>query len=104
MADSLLNTLQGMNLSELVQVARVAGLGNLSRDLPKNVLVEAILEDEALPADALEVRRVAIERHIARYKNRLLSQLPGCTGKCTSYGCPDVIVTRCWLGFSRDML
>jgi len=105
----IITTLKQMNRSELVQVARAAGLGNVSRDNTRADLVRLISEDEALPADHLQDRRRAIQAHIAKNKNRLLSQLPGCDGKCTTFGCPDAIVIRCWgdgrtTGFSRDML
>jgi hypothetical protein len=96
--------LSQMNRSELVQVARAAGMGNISRDNSRSDLVRVICEEDGLPEDALQERRRAIQAHIAKHKNRLLSQLPGCDGRCTTYGCPDIIVTRCWAGFSRDML
>ncbi len=104
MADELRTILEQMNRSELVQIARASGLGNVSRDRPTGALVDEILADETRGPDALEPRRVLTEEHIARFRTRLLSQLPGCTGACTTYGCPDLIVTRCWEGFSRDML
>lgn len=104
MPDELRAVLEKMNRSELVQVARMAGLGNVSRDRPISVLVEEILVDETSGPDALEERRRMIEAHIQRHRARLLSQLPGCSGRCTTFGCPDIIVTRCWDGFSRDML
>lgn len=97
-------TLLSMNRSELVQIARVAGLGNLSREHEVGELAAAVLEYIVLPEDALRRERELMERHIERFLKRLLSQLPGCNGKCTSYGCPDIIVQRCWATFSRDML
>jgi len=104
MADELRQTLARMNRSELVQIARLAGLGNVPRDRPAGELVEEIADDEGAGVDALQPRRAAIEAHIKRHRARLLSQLPGCNGCCTTYGCPDLIVMRCWAGFSRDML
>lgn len=104
MADELRAVLEKMNRSELVQIARSAGLGNVSRDRPINDLVKELLADKAKGPDTLEERRRMIEVHIKRHRSRLLSQLPGCTGCCVTYGCPDLIVTRCWDGFSRDML
>lgn len=104
MADELRRTLGRMNRSELVQIARLSGLGNVSRDRPQAELVEEIVTEEVGDVDALQVRREAIEAHIKKHRSRLLSQLPGCNGCCTTYGCPDLVVTRCWAGFSRDML
>jgi hypothetical protein len=108
-ADDIRSMLSQMNRSELVQVARVAGLGNVSRDNNRADLVELILTEEGLPEDRLQERRKAMQAHITKHKNRLLSQLPGCDGKCTTFGCPDLTVMRCWgdgrtTGFSRDML
>jgi hypothetical protein len=109
MADDIRSMLELLNRSELVQVARAAGLGNVSRDSSPAELVELICTEEGLPVDRLQERRRAMQAHIEKHKNRLLSQLPGCTGKCTTFGCPDLIVMRCWgdgrtTGFSRDML
>jgi len=104
MADELRAVLEKMNRSELVQLARSAGLGNVSRDRTVAVLVQELLADEGEGPDALEERRKLLEAHIKRHRSRLLSQLPGCNGQCTTYGCPDLIVTRCWTGFRRDML
>ncbi len=102
--DEIEQMLLRMNRSELVQVARAAGLGNVSRTHAKDDLVQLICDDGGLPEDRLQERRRAIQVHIAKHKNRLLSQLPGCDGCCTTFGCPDLIVMRCWAGFSRDML
>lgn len=94
--------LEGMNTTELVQLAREAGLGNLPRD--RDVLIRALIEDVADETCPLEEKRVALQRHIARDYARLRTQLPGCNGKCVSFGCPDLIVQRCWGGAQRDML
>lgn len=104
MADDLRALLGAMNRSELVQLARSAGLGNVSRDRSVEELVDLVYGDEMTELDKLDMWRHKIEAHIKRFRNRLLSQLPGCDGRCTTYGCPDLIVTRCWEGFSRDML
>ena len=99
--------LEGVNKSELIQMARSAGLGNLGRDLPEREIIEAIVEaasPEEAPSCPLEGRRRKVERHIEKNKRRLLSQLPGCNGRCVTYGCPDVIVVRCWEGFRNDIL
>ena len=108
MADELRKVLGRMNRSELVQIARSAGLGNIARDRPLSELVDDILDDRGEP-DELEKKRDMMQAHIAKHRARLLSQLPGCDGRCTTFGCPDLIVMRCWgdghtRGFSRDML
>jgi len=98
--------LQELNRSELIQMARTAGLGNTGRDCPEVELIDAILRGNS-PKDApscpLEGKRKKIERHIEKNKRRILSQLPGCNGCCTTYGCPDLVVVRCWEGFRRDI-
>lgn len=104
MPDEMRATLESMNRTELVQVARAAGLGNVPREQSVHDLVEAILQDECDGPDALEKRRVAIEAHIKKFRKRLLSQLPGCNGCCTTYGCPDLVVARCWEWARHDML
>jgi hypothetical protein len=106
--------LGGLNTTELVQIARSAGLGNVGQDLEREELIDLIVEGvepedgcdegELIEPDRLERWRRAMERHISKNRKRLLSQLPGCNGKCTEFGCPDLIVTRCWDGFSRDMV
>lgn len=96
--------LRSMNRSELVQIARADGAGNVPRDASTRDLVDVVLTGEGAEPDALDERRDLMEKHITRNRGRLLSQLPGCTGKCVTYGCPDLIVMRCWKAFSRDML
>lgn len=103
------NLFAGVNHSELVQMARGAGLGNISRfmltgDELRDLLFNLAEPEDLAHEDPLEPWRRAMEDHIQRYKRRLLSQLPGCDGTCTTYGCPDLIVTRCWNGFKNDMV
>lgn len=94
--------LAGLNVTELVQLARAAGLGNLPRD--REVLREALLSDCPGPQDALSEKRARMEAHIQKFYARMRTQLPDCTGKCTSFGCPDLIVQRCWAGMRQGML
>ena len=99
--------LSGLNKSELIQMARAAGLGNLGRDLSEDEIIDAILNADG-PEDVqtcpLEGKRAKVERHINKNRRRLLSQLPGCDGTCTTFGCPDLVVVRCWEGFRHDIL
>lgn len=95
--------LAGLNTTELVQLARAAGHGNLPRD--RELLREALLTDDPGDTqDALNEKRVRMEAHIKKYYARMRTQLPDCTGKCTSFGCPDLIVQRCWMGMRKGML
>jgi len=93
-----------MNQTELRQLCRDAGLGNVGADLDRETLIRILEEEEDIPEGPLEKWRILMERHIDQNRRRLLSQLPGCDGKCTTFGCPDVIVTRCWRGFKNDMV
>lgn len=96
--------LEQMNTSELIELARAAGLGNLSHAYDRDEIIDAILDDMPLEPDLLEERRRAMEAHIQKHLSRLRSQLPGCPGTCTTFGCPDLVVARCWKGFSADMV
>lgn len=94
-----------VNKSELVQMAHALGLGHVSRSHKREDLIRMIvLEDGELETDSVDEWRELMEAHIDKYRKRLLSQLPGCDGTCTTYGCPALIVTRCWEGFRHDMV
>lgn len=104
--------LEDVNLSELIQMARSAGVGNLGRNLSRTEIIRML--DEGLPAGLslghvaaecpLDVKRRRMEAHIQRHFRSLRTQLPCKSGKCVGHGCPDVIVHRCWGGFEEDML
>jgi hypothetical protein len=96
--------LDSVNLTELIELCREAGLGNFSRGDGREALYAA-LEDDVLPEDCpLDEKRVLMENHIKKNYRRLRTQLPGCSGKCITHGCPDLIVQRCWVGFKDDMI
>lgn len=98
------DTLRDVNRSELRQLAQRAGLGHVGRDLSREDILDILLDGEELEIDQLSRWREAMERHIARNKARLRSQLPSCDGTCTAFGCPDLVVTRCWDMFRGDMV
>jgi len=87
------------------QMARVADLGNLSRAATNEELEAALTDDvtEGLECP-LEERRQRMESHITSNYRQLRSQLPGCNGKCTSFGCTDIVVLRCWRGSKDNIL
>lgn len=95
--------LAGLNVTELVQIARAAGLGNLPRD-PKVLRAALLADDAGRQRDALDEKRVRMEAHVKKNYTKMRTQLPDCTGKCTSFGCPDLIVQRCWMGMRKGML
>jgi len=100
-----MHPLDDVNRTELVEMARAAGAGNLGRSVDR-ADVYAVLEGKT-PAPArctLETKRKMMEKHIQANWRQLRTQLPCGTGKCVTHGCPDIIVQRCWRGMSGDML
>jgi hypothetical protein len=92
------------NKSELIELLREEGHGNISRGngIPRLI---AALEDEEDPEPCpLEGRRSTMEKHIRRNWTRIRTQLPRCNGKCTVFGCPDAIVIGCWLRFKDEII
>lgn len=93
-----------INKTELVKILREgAGVDSPSSYIHAHREMDLEELPDDIPEGVLQGRREAIEAHIKKYISRLRTQLPGCTGSCTTYGCPDLIVTRCWEGFKRDM-
>lgn len=37
-----------------------------------------------------------MEEYIQKNLRKMRTQLPDCNGKCTEYGCPDIVVTNCY--------
>jgi len=94
--------LEGINTTELVQMCRSAGLGNLSRG-SRESLYDALLEDNTTQCP-LNDKRTVMENHIRKEYHKLRTQLPGCTGKCTTYGCTDVQTLCCWEAIKAQLL
>ena len=38
-----------------------------------------------------------MEDYIQSNIRKMRTQLPDCTGKCTEFGCPDAVVTNCYI-------
>lgn len=80
------------NETELLTIARQAGLGRLRRGLLKEELV-AIVSGYAHPRpDQLSgtgLTRQSLEATIKANIEVMRSQLPGCNGRCTTYHCSD---------------
>ena len=96
-----------LNRTELVDMCRVAGLGSVGRSPSEREQIYQVLEGTADPVKSrcpLEGKRAVMQQHIEKNWRRLRTQLPGCTGKCVLHGCPNIIVQRCWKGFSGDIL
>lgn len=92
------------NKSELIQISREEGLGNLSRGNSSAALMDALMGEDAPQSCPLEEQRETMERHIKRNWRRIRTQLPACDGTCTTFGCPDTIVLGCWLKFRNEIL
>lgn len=99
-----MHPLDEVNLSELIELCRSAGLGNYGRDTPREDLYAALEDEGEFDPCPLDEKRERLEAHIQKNYRRLRTQLPGCNGKCVSYGCPDLIVQRCWMSSKDDML
>jgi hypothetical protein len=96
--------LDKVNLTELLQLGREGEVGNIGRQLPRSEIYKSLEEGEPEHDCPLEEKRVRMQRHIKKNYRRLRTQLPGCTGKCQTYGCPDLVVQKCWENAKGDML
>lgn len=38
-----------------------------------------------------------MEEYIQKNIRKMRTQLPDCTGMCTQHGCPDLVVTNCYI-------
>jgi hypothetical protein len=92
-----------LNRTELQELCREVDGKNVHRDGPRSEL-EATLDGEEGEECPLSAHRQEMQDHIRRNFRRLRTQLPGCNGKCVSYGCPNMIVVRCWMGLKEDIL
>jgi hypothetical protein len=84
--------LKNCNESELIALALRQGLPRLRRGLDRRTL-EAIVAGEMDPsAEHLSgtiQTRAKLEAHILKHIEQIRSQLPGCTGMCSTYPCSD---------------
>lgn len=93
-----------LNRTEIQSILREIDEGNCFREAPRAVLAGALDGECESPRCPLDPHRNEMEKHIQKNYRRLRTQLPGCDGKCTTYGCPNMIVMRCWLGIRDDIL
>lgn len=82
------------NETELMQMARAQGLPPLKRGLPKQELVAIVSgERDPLPIQIANTSytRDKLQALIQHPNNwgRLMSQLPGCNGKCKTFSCTE---------------
>jgi len=86
------SVLQYCNETELLALARRQGLGILSRGLPREELLGVVSGVLAMKPEYLsgtKATRALLESHIWKHYSITRSQLPGCTGKCSTYNCSD---------------
>lgn len=92
-----------LNTTELQALGRELGI-----DIPKTVDMEKamnIISEGTKPKlKTFASEKKVMEAHIQKYIRRLKSQLPDCPGKCSSHGCPDIVVSRCWLLFKDHLV
>lgn len=93
-----------INRTEMQSILRKVEEVNCFREAPRSALADAIDGWEEAPLCPLEGHRQEMEGHIQKNYRRLRTQLPGCNGRCTSYGCPNLIVVRCWIALKDDIL
>lgn len=86
------NVLQHCNETELLSLARRQGLGILRRGLPREELLGVVSGVLAMKPEYLagtKETRAMLESYIFKNYSITRSQLPGCTGKCSTYNCSD---------------
>ena len=92
-----------LNTTELQKLGRDIGV-EIPKTMDMNTAMEHIADASNPKAPTLVYEKEAMEKHIQKYIRRLKSQLPDCPGKCSSHGCPDVVVSRCWLLFKDHII
>lgn len=100
--------LEDLNISELLECARLQGLGVLSRGIPRDRLLRIVSgEEEPTKSDlcgSLVIRK-RTEKFISNYHSR--ATLPvsvggkPCNGKCSSFGCPTAVALNCSAAMTR---
>lgn len=93
-----------LNKTEVQELIRELVGVNAHREASPSALLESLDGVEDPPPCPLDPQREAMEAHIQQYYRRLRTQLPGCNGKCTSFGCPNLIVVRCWESLKGHIL
>lgn len=80
------------NETELLWLARRQGIGHLKRGIPKQELVSIVggyIEPGPHHFAETVVTRKMLEAFIQKHWGKVASQLPQCTGKCTTFNCTE---------------
>lgn len=91
--------LEHCNETELLGLARSQGLGDLRRGLDHKLLIGLVSGAVNIrPEYMSEVRatRFSLQTYIIANYGKVSSQLPGCTGECTTYPCSDGRHAKCY--------
>jgi hypothetical protein len=95
---------EDLNLNETEKAQTIFRLTGIWPGRDREDMMRCIVDDQKPRKDDLAPIRSRMESHIQRNIRKLRTQLPGCDGKCTTFGCPALIVVRCWDGFRDDVL
>lgn len=79
-----------VKLYEEVDIRRSATIKELVATLENGY------EDVSLVCPLVEVKET-METYIQNNIRKMRTQLPDCNGRCTNYGCPDGVVTNCYI-------
>ena len=96
--------LMSCNETELLWMARRQGLGQLRRGLPQERLVAIItgnIAPETSDFSGMTFTRRSLEGFIVKHYDRIASQLPGCSGKCTTFACSEGRHALCFMPVSE---
>ena len=91
--------LEQCNETELLQLAHRQGLGTLRRGLDHQELVAivaGVISPESRHLSDSTWTRAKLEATIFANWDQLMSQLPGCTGKCSIYPCTEGKHAQCF--------
>jgi hypothetical protein len=94
-----------INKSELLLIIKESENSDISRMTTSNELI-SILENgdttrsKKCPLFSIKER---MENYIQDNIRKMRTQLPNCTGHCTTYGCPNGIVVNCYINI-KDLL
>jgi hypothetical protein len=92
--------LQTCNESELLWLARLQGLPNLRRGLPREELIALVSGASPVMEHHLagtNYTRGRLEDFVQAHMDRLRGQLPGCNGRCRSFLCTEGKHMSCFL-------
>jgi len=87
-----------LNDTEMVSHIRESTGVTVSHTTTSDILAHILAEEGAVwLADPVKIEPVLerMEAKIQKHYMSIRTQLPGCTGKCTTYGCPRGVVVNC---------